>query len=342
MLSTPVIFLIFNRPDLTQQVFETIAQAKPKQLLVVADGPRFPEEAEPCAQARAVIQQVDWECEVLTNFSEANLGCKTRISSGLDWAFNTVEEGIILEDDCVPHPTFFRFCAELLERYRHDTRIMTITGNQFIDPTDKQYSYSFSQYSSIWGWATWRRAWRLNDVAIKLWPEIRDNNWLEEVYETPAEVAFRSSKFEQVYNGSLDTWDYGWDFCCLINNGLTIRPAVNLVSNIGFDARATHTKHKNNRFANLPTSAINFPLRHPPYVIKDTKADHKMMRSRYYFSAPSILLGRKVAKMSFNAWQWRQRTASRHLWFSRLVRLFIRPASFLQSVQRKLKTVLSK
>jgi hypothetical protein len=276
MLSPPVIFLIFNRPDLTQRVFEAIAQARPEKLLVIADGPRFPEEAEKCEQARSVIQQIDWDCEFLTNFSETNLGCKKRVSSGLDWAFDIVDEAIILEDDCLPHPTFYRFCAELLERYRFDTRIMMITGDQFIEPPDKRHSYSFSRYINIWGWATWRRAWQLNDVEMKLWPQIRDGGWLEEIYETPEEVASRRSKFQRTYEGKIDSWDYGWSFSCIVNSGLTIRPVVNLVSNIGFGTGATHTTDENNPMANLPTSAMQFPLRHPPYVMSDIKMDRAM------------------------------------------------------------------
>jgi hypothetical protein len=159
-VNTPIAFFIFNRPDTTARVFEAIRQAQPSKLLVVADGPRStrPGEAEKCAATRAIIDQVDWECEVLTNYSDVNLGCRHRVSSGLDWVFEQVEEAIILEDDCLPHPTFFRFCEELLEWYRHDHRIVAISGDNFQNGHQSgEFSYYFSRYVHIWGWATWRR-----------------------------------------------------------------------------------------------------------------------------------------------------------------------------------------
>ena len=160
MLSTPVALFIYNRPDLTQTVFEAIARAKPKRLLVVADGPRFSEETEKCNQARDVIDGVNWECEVLTNFSDKNLGCGRRVASGIEWVFSEVEEAIFLEDDTLPAASFFPYCQALLEHYRHDERIMTINGNNFQSGQSRtDYSYHFSKYCACWGWASWRRAW---------------------------------------------------------------------------------------------------------------------------------------------------------------------------------------
>ena len=164
MLKTPVVFLIFRRPDLTARVFEAIRQAQPAKLLIVADGDRNEEEAILCQQARAVTEQIDWDCEVLTNFSDTNLGCKRRVSSGLDWAFSQVEEAIILEDDCLPHPDFFHFCSELLTHYKDDTRIWNICGHNFQDAQWRgDGSYYFSRYADPWGWATWQRAWKHYD-----------------------------------------------------------------------------------------------------------------------------------------------------------------------------------
>jgi hypothetical protein len=176
-METPIAFFIFNRPHLTQKVFDAIRQAQPKILLVVADGSRFDraDETELCAQTRAVIKQVDWDCQVLTNFSETNLGCKRRVSSGLNWVFETVEEAIILEDDCLPHPTFFPFCETLLDYYRHDSRIMNISGENFQFGRQRtQDSYYFSRYNHCWGWASWRRAWNNYDVEMQLWSVIKE------------------------------------------------------------------------------------------------------------------------------------------------------------------------
>jgi len=276
-LTTPVAFLIFNRPDTTARVFEAIRQAKPPQLLVVADGPRpdRPDDIEKCKAARAIIEGVDWDCEVLTNYSDVNLGCKNRVSSGLDWVFSLVEEVIILEDDCLPHPSFFRFCQDLLDYYRDDKRIMAISGDNFqLGRNRTEYSYYFSRYSHIWGWATWRRAWQYYDVKMKLWQEIRDGNWLESILGKTQAVKYWTKIFQTYYDGKIDTWDYPWNFACWIQNGLTILPNVNLVSNIGFGEDATHTIGSKSRLANLGVQEMNFPLKCPPFLIRNEGADN--------------------------------------------------------------------
>ncbi len=184
LIKTPVVVIIFKRTDTTEKVFEAIRLAKPPKLFVIADGPRadHPGEAEKCEAARAIIERVDWECEVLKNYSDTNLGCAKRVSSGLDWVFSNVEEAIILEDDCVPHLTFFPFCEELLEKYRYDTRIASISGQNVQFGRERtNYSYYFSRYNHCWGWATWRRAWQHFDFDMKLWPEIKKGHLLDDI-----------------------------------------------------------------------------------------------------------------------------------------------------------------
>ncbi len=272
-LLTPVAFLIFNRPDLTQIVFEAIAQAKPKKLLVVADGPRFPEEAQKCQKARAVIERVDWDCEVVTNFSERNLGCGRRVSSGLNWVFSEVEEAIILEDDCLPEPSFFYFCETLLEYYRHDERIILISGGNFQDGQSRtDYSYYFSKYNDIWGWASWRRAWNYYDFEMKTWPEYKKLNLIESVCDNPDEQRFWTNIFDSVFAGSVDTWDYQWTYACFAQRGLAVIPNSNLISNLGFRSDATHTRSEDNALARLPTNNI-WEIKHPPVVVRNQEAD---------------------------------------------------------------------
>ncbi|MEI9475034.1 MAG: glycosyltransferase family 2 protein [Deltaproteobacteria bacterium] len=274
-LKTPVALIIFNRPETTTRVFEEIRKAQPPQLLVVADGPRVdhPTDPERCAAARAIIDQVDWDCDIRKNYSEINLGCRRRVSSGLAWVFQEVEEAIILEDDCVPHPTFFRFCEELLEKYRDDGRIGHIGGVNFqFGRRRTDYSYYFSRYNHIWGWASWRRAWEQYDPDMKLWPEIREGRWLLDFLGERRLVAYWWNTFQNVYEGKIDTWDYQWTFHCWIQSRRSILPCVNLISNIGFDTTATHTKGQS-AFSNMKTEPMGFPLDHPPYVLRDSVSD---------------------------------------------------------------------
>lgn len=272
---TPIAFLVFNRPEATARVFNAIRAVRPPKLLVVADGPRQdrPGESDACGQVRAIIDGVDWPCEVLKNYSDRNLGCKRRISSGLDWVFQNVEEAIILEDDCLPDPSFFRFCQELLEKYRHDDRVMMISGDNFqFDRTLPDYSYYYSRYYHIWGWASWRRAWRFYDVDMKLWPQVRDGSLFRLLFDSAAELRHWHTMFDRVHRGEINTWDYQWAFSGWIQNGLTILPSVNLVSNIGFGTAATHVGSES-RFADMAAHPMDFPLRHPPYVMRDREAD---------------------------------------------------------------------
>ena len=272
-MNTAVAFLGFNRPQATQRVFEAIRQVRPKQLLLVADGPRpdRPDDQENCAAVRAIVDKVDWPCDVQKNYAEKNLGCKRRVSSGLDWVFSQVKEAIILEDDCLPSSSFFSYCAELLERYRHDTRIMHIGGNNFQNGQKRgNYSYFFSKYNHIWGWATWRRAWKLYDVDMSTWPMVKDSGILRYFCDSEDELSYWSGNFDLMHAGKIDTWDYAWTYACF-TNGLSVYPNVNLVSNIGFAADGTHCSG-DSPLANLPTSDIS-PITHPPFIVRHQEAD---------------------------------------------------------------------
>jgi hypothetical protein len=283
-LQTPVAFIIFNRPDTSERVFQEIAKAKPSKLLVVSDGPRSnrPGEAEKVAATRAIIGHVNWDCEVLTNYSAENLGCKRRVSSGIDWVFEQVDEAIILEDDCLPNPSFFRFCQEMLERYRHDQRIGMVSGDNFqFGRRRNDDSYYFSKYFHIWGWATWRERWAGSyDVTMAKWPQIRDEGWLADLVDNRRETAYWQKIFERVYRGEIDTWDYQWVFGNWVEGRMSILPAVNLISNIGFDNNATHTTGVSD-LANLARNPIGFPLTHPPGVFLKIQA-HPVTERQWY------------------------------------------------------------
>lgn len=272
---TPVALLIFNRPETTRRVFAVVRQMRPARLLVVADGPRSDRvgEAELCAHARAIIDDVDWPCLVQTEFAEINLGCMRRVSSGLDWVFTQVEEAIILEDDCLPDLSFFPYCAELLDRFREEPRIAQIGGVNF--QFGRQYgtgSYFFSNFTHVWGWATWRRAWVLNDSDMHDWPAWRDRGGLKTVMPGPAEVHYWSEVLDQVAAGAIDSWACRWALSCWSHGLLTVLPSVNLVSNIGFGPAATHTTEES-RFAGIPLGEMHFPLRHPERIAVNRPAD---------------------------------------------------------------------
>ena len=287
-LNTPVALLIFNRPDTTERVFNAIAKGRPPKLLVVADGPRPKREgeAELCAQTRAIINRVDWDCEVITEFADSNMGCKRRVASGIDWIFEQVEESIILEDDCLPDPSFFRYCEEMLTRYRDNERVgMVSGGNLQFGRQRGTGSYYFSKYTHIWGWASWRRAWKHYDRDLTLWPAFRDEGLLTQFFETPGEQEYWRNSFQWVHEGSLDTWDVSWTFTAITHGMLQVVPNVNLISNIGFGANATHT-HVVGVHANMPTQPIEFPLVHPTFVLADMKADRYIAQDQL---APSFM-----------------------------------------------------
>jgi hypothetical protein len=279
-LQTPVVLVVFKRPDTTRKVFEAISKARPARLLVIGDAPREgrPEEVEACNEVREIVARVDWPCEVSSNFSKNNLGCKGRILSGLDWAFSLVEEAIILEDDCLPDPSFFPFCQEMLERYRGDARVASITGTCFGERFLKtKESYYFSQLGGIWGWATWRSEWQRYDRHLADWPTLKSDKMLAEIFDNPKVVAFWTDIFDAMHdNKGPNVWSYQWFYTRLKNNSLNIVPSVNLVTNIGFGADATHTNHADSRLV-LPARTMNFPLRHPSSFIPLRSVDRRLV-----------------------------------------------------------------
>jgi hypothetical protein len=280
-LKTPVAFMVFNRPDTTERVFAAIRQAQPEILLVVADGPRLgrPGEAERCSEVRAIIAGVDWPCEVSTNYSETNLGCKLRVSSGLDWVFSQVEEAIILEDDCLPHPSFFPFCQAMLARYRDDERVMMIGGtNYLLDTLNIPETYCFSRYFPIWGWASWRRAWKRYDITMDEWPRLKAEDSLKSFYSQRFMQRHVSDMFDGAWAGSLATWDIQWFYSCLFNNSLCIIPRVNVISNIGLVGTHTSGDTSNNSFPTFDLATVKTV--HPAMVLPSFLYDGKFFSKK--------------------------------------------------------------
>jgi hypothetical protein len=288
-LRTPVALFIFNRPDTTARVFAEIAKVKPARLLVVADGPRpdRPGEAALCEAARAAATRVSWNCELTVNFADRNLGCRKRMTTGLDWVFGQCEDAVILEDDCVPDPSFFLFCEELLDRYRTEERVVHIGGTNLMpQAVSCSSSYFFSRHSLVWGWASWRRAWRLYDEALSDWPRLRDNGFLARIFERPEVQAFWRGKLDAVHAREIDTWDYQWAYTCWQQDRLCIWPRTNLISNIGFRPDATHTRDIDSALARLRTAPVTFPLIHPRVHAREIALDDAFERK--YHGRPTM------------------------------------------------------
>lgn len=274
-LQTAVLFLVFNRPDTTAQVFEAIRQAMPQRLYVAADGARQGRggEADRVAKVREIATAVDWPCEIRTLFRDQNLGCKHAVSGAITWFFEQEEQGIILEDDCLPHPDFFPFCETLLNRYSDDDRVSVITGDNFLAGRWRgEGSYFFSRYNHVWGWATWRRAWNQADMDIKFWPDWKQSSAWSEFWTDPLARRYWSAIFNRMYRAEIDTWDYPWTASVWFYGGLTATPNVNLVSNIGFGSDSTHTASADSPLAGMATYALG-EIIHPDIIAQDRYAD---------------------------------------------------------------------
>lgn len=277
MLDTPVALLVFNRVETTRRVLDRIRVARPRQLFVVADGPRAdrPEDVERCAAVRVLIEDgIDWPCDVRRDYAEQNLGCARRVVSGLNWVFSVAEEAIVLEDDCVPEPTFFPFCAELLARYRHEPRVGVISGsNHQYREFPIEESYYFSVYNHVWGWASWRRAWQHYDHEMRGWPGYRSSKRLEEwLGGRTGTAAYWRGIFDRT-GGFVTVWDYRWTFACWQAGFLSVLPRRPLIQNIGFDAEATHTRQVPEELRAVMTVPMEFPLKHPKSVEVRAEAD---------------------------------------------------------------------
>lgn len=298
---TPVVFVVFNRPECTRKTLAAIRAARPPRLFVIADGPRAnrPDDAEKCAAVRALIATgIDWPCEVEHNYATENLGCAARLATGLTWAFSRAERLIILEDDCLPDPSFFGFCDELLERYADDTRVGQISGcPMYFSEIDRRSSYVFSRYGSIWGWASWRRAWAHYDLRMQSWPHFLAAGGLDLVVHSRAEHKKRLRLYDDMHrHQAFDSWDYQWGYAKFSQGLLSVVPCVNLVENTGFGLDGTHYGPEDT--FSLRRHAMTMPLRHPEFVLPDLRFDraYSIEETKNMFGLP--LWRRAIRKAS--------------------------------------------
>ncbi|MDP1625100.1 MAG: hypothetical protein Q8L64_04995 [bacterium] len=278
---TPVLITIFNRPDKVRALMSALALVKPSRLYVAADGPRHnvTTDVALCDEARAIASSPSWPCEVETLFSEKNLGVDPAVERAISWFFDNEESGIILEDDCIPHPDFFHFATEMLDRYTTDERVMMISGNNYQNGQKRgDGSYYFSRYANTWGWATWRRSWKHYDTKLSSLDSFISSDKVTSI--RPAdEIKHWTRYFKKLKAGIHTPWDAKWIFAIWNNDGLCVVPNANLVENIGFGSDATHTANSNSQA--VRASSFPPPYHAPSTVVADDEADRYLFESIY-------------------------------------------------------------
>jgi len=301
----PVLLLTWRRPNTTRQVLDALREVAPSKLYVASDGPSNLLEAKAVLEVRVLISElIDWPCRIQTRFCSENQGCQLGVSSAITWFFEHEEEGIVLEDDCLPHPEFFSYCGELLKRYRYDTRIWCISGNNFQDGVWRgEASYYFSRYNHCWGWASWRRCWDFYSSHAMLWTQIQSSPSMQcSMFQDPVERDYWMSIWSTLFVAGIpDSWAYRWTLVCIANGGLTALPNKNLVMNIGFGDQATHTFGMS-----VSTNLTSLGgLRHPFVVCRDSEADNYTFMNHFGGSSlknhvPTLVKIKKIIKSFFN------------------------------------------
>lgn len=288
-MTSAVLFIIFKRPDTTRRVFERIREAQPPRLYIAADGPRKdrPDEAERCALVRQIVENVDWPCEVHRLYRDENLGCGKGVSSAITWFFEHEEQGIIIEDDILPHIDFFKYCDEMLDRYKDEERIQGISGhNVFYKELKNNLPYYLSHFSGIWGWASWRRVWNTYIYDIR---EIKRDQLKKKLENRipPKTCLFFLDVYDKMLDSGIDTWDYQFFFNQMLNDRFFIIPFTNMTRNIGFDSLdAAHTSGSN-RFELHHLEKTPYPFEHPVVLLEDLHADKiRIKNSHFYISSP--------------------------------------------------------
>lgn len=285
-LQTPVILVVFNRPNLLESLLLQIKLAKPKKLYVLADAPRSGNNADIalCEEVRKKIDNFDLGCEVIKRYLTTNIGCKKNIETGLNWIFEQEEAGIILEDDCLPNLDFFRFCEAMLLRYKDNPEIFSVTGNNFQNnKIHGNGSYYLSKYMHCWGWATWRRAWKFYDGNVSFWPAWKNSLKWDAIHSSSEESRYWLDIFESVYSKKIDSWAYPWLASSWYFGGNTITPNVNLVKNMGFGNNATNTQHKNG-LEELRTFVLPQTIIHPFSLEPSYLADKYVFKTVFKMS----------------------------------------------------------
>lgn len=291
---------------------EAMRAAKPSKIYIASDGPRSSAEAVLIEKVRAELRGIDWDCSIRERFSDCNLGCNLGPKTAIDWFFENEEEGIILEDDCIPNQSFFLFCGAMLKRFRYDNEVMSITGTNVTSDIAFSGDYWVSRYPLMWGWATWRRAWQHYDTSLQQWPIMKKRQWLKS-------LGIGGVKFQLLWASIFDAtarlgskaswWDYQWIFSCWKAGGKTIAPSRNLIVNIGFGDDATHTRDTHDPRISLQHQEFTFPILEPPTLEINFQADRSIAVLWFEESIKGILrwrlknLGALGVIRSLRAWR---------------------------------------
>jgi hypothetical protein len=277
-MKIPVTIIIFNRPENTKRLFESLNIYKPETLFVISDGPRknFEDDQEKVIQSRKIFEKIDWKCEVYFNNSESNLGCRERIITGLNWVFGQVEKTIILEDDCIPSEEFFIFMELMLNKYQTNKDISSVCGTNFLpDWSETKDSYLYSKYCHVWGWGTWKDRWEKIDFNLDKLHKIKKTKFLKNYLGSFRAYLYWHWILNNVKKKKIDSWAYIWNFTNFINNSLSIIPAINLLSNIGIGKDSSNTQSLPYKYIKAEESRkkLKFPLKYPSKFLSDSKHD---------------------------------------------------------------------
>ncbi len=278
---TPILYVVFNRLDVVKKTFPIIAKQKPKQLFIAADGPRNEEEKSKTDSVRKyILDNINWKCEVKTRLLDNNLGCRDGVSTAIDWFFENVKQGIILEDDCVPNDSFFKFSEEMLNRYKTNKKVFSISGYNYLEKLNIDDSYYFSKYFECLGWSSWRNKWFAQDKLLKDYVKDLKSGQLKKVIRNPIERILLKKKFKDNFEGRIGAWDHSFSYLHFKNKGICVKPKVNLVENIGFMEDSTHTRGNfiDNKFYCIKKFGLNFPLTHPKTVQINEYLSNKELR----------------------------------------------------------------
>lgn len=280
MYKVPILITVYNRPDLFKKLLTNLKKNKPSKIYIKGDGPKNEIDRKKIKSIKKIISLIDWKCKIFNNFSSVNVGCRKSVTEGLNWFFSKEKFGIILEDDCLPNVSFFRYCEILLKKFYNNKRIYTISGSNFQNHDNNKYDYYFSKYPHCWGWASWRRAWKSNDPNLSFWPKWKRTYEWNRYHKTLIEKKYWEKIFDKVYNEKIDSWAYVWTASVWKNNGITATPRISLINNIGFDNRATHTLNTQKKLKRNIKN-LKFPLKHPKIIQLNKEADKYTFGSHF-------------------------------------------------------------